>query len=236
VADLQPVAAALTKQIASDFGPAWSIAATVDVAAAGAVPDDAWTITVLDGLDDSDEPGYHRSANGRPYAKVLSDADWRLTVGHECLEMLVDPSGDRRIAGPRLPPEQGTVDYLLEVCDPCQDQACAYAIDGVPVSDFILPGYYDEPASSAGRYSFNHAITSPRGIAAGGYLSWFTADGHVWQTEAGSDRQLTTIEYDVINPTVAARQQVDQLARQRATSRGVGTVAGAPPPSNPRNS
>ncbi len=161
LAELRPVAAALTKQIANDFGPAWSVDATVDVAADGAAPTEGWVITVMDGLDEP-EPGYHRSAGGRPYAKVLAEGDWKLTVGHECLEVLADPTGERRITGPRLPPGQGTVDYLLEVCDPCQDATCAYAIDGVPVSDFVLPGFYDQPASSTGRYSFNGKITRPR--------------------------------------------------------------------------
>ena len=35
------------------------------------------------------------------------------------------------------------VHYLVEVCDPCEDGKCAYYINGVLVSDFYTPDYFD---------------------------------------------------------------------------------------------
>jgi hypothetical protein len=50
------------------------------------------------------------------------------------------------------------------------------------VSDFITPSYYDPVANPAGRYSFTGAITAPRQVLVGGYLSWHDpTTEHWWQ-------------------------------------------------------
>ena len=40
------------------------------------------------------------------------------------------------------------------------------------VSDFITPSFYDLVATQNGRYSFTGAVTAPRQILPGGYISW----------------------------------------------------------------
>src|SRR5262249_14426455 len=85
-------------------------------------------------------------------------------------EMLADPFGKVFSTGPSLRPGQGTVEYLVEVCDPCQDAGFGYPVNGVTVSDFVLPAFYK--AFGAGRYSFAGNVTEPRDVLRGGYVSW----------------------------------------------------------------
>lgn len=60
-------------------------------------------------------------------------------------------------------PADGTtqVQFLVEVCDPSDDAAFAYSIDGVLVSDFITPNFYDAVAANNIRYSFTGSIGGP---------------------------------------------------------------------------
>jgi hypothetical protein len=53
--------------------------------------------------------------------------------------MLADPFGDRLIAGQSPKEDQGRVEFLVEVCDPPEDQAASYRVNNVLVSDFTPP-------------------------------------------------------------------------------------------------
>jgi hypothetical protein len=59
--------------------------------------------------------------------------------------------------------------YALEVCDAVEADALAYEIDGVLVSDFITPSWF-EPAQ-ADRMDFKRRISRPLQLASGGYIS-----------------------------------------------------------------
>lgn len=103
LADISPVASAIQKQVARDFGPIWAINATVDAfEKLEAVPIDYWWIIVCDDLHPGGG-GFHLDDHGQPIALVQADPGWELAASHEALEMLADPSGNRTIAGdPRL--------------------------------------------------------------------------------------------------------------------------------------
>src|SRR5262249_40699173 len=117
--------------------------------------------------------------------------DWSLFASHEMIEMLCDRDGDRTADGPSLDSRQGRVKYLVEVCDPCQHST--YTINGVLVSDFVTPGWYDDPKDSASEdlYSFTGGTRKPRQLWAGGYVTGETLppDQNVWQAiaQAGND-------------------------------------------------
>jgi hypothetical protein len=89
----------------------------------------------------------------------------------------------RRVASGRSPKrDQGQVEFLIEACDPCEAATFAYTINGVLVSDFITPHYYDPRTTTGARYSFTGAVTRPREILRGGYVSWWEPQSnHVWQ-------------------------------------------------------
>ena len=184
--DLMRVAAALQKQVSRDVAPIWNISATVDAFdRLEDVPIGYWPIIIKDNIGVAGAAGVHQDNDGQPFALVTSAQDldsWSLTTSHECLEMLVDPSGDRLIAGDSPKQDQGRVSFLVEVADPSEAAQFAYTCNGILVSDFYTPNFFDPVQSSAVRYSFTGAITEPRQVLPGGYLSWVdSTTGHWWQ-------------------------------------------------------
>ena len=99
--------------------------------------------------------------------------------------MIADPYGNRLIAAAHPRDATQRVKYLLEVCDPCQ--AVWYPVNGVPVSDFYMPRYFDPVAIEGGRYSFTGELKQPlRHRSTGGYLSWIDPeDSGLYQLLAG---------------------------------------------------
>lgn len=179
------VAAALQKQVTRDFGPLWGVSATVSAfTRLEDVPVAYWPILV--GEEGQGGGGVHLDQNNQPYALVDFTTDWTVTASHECLEMLADPFGNRLVAGDSPDPERpGRVAFLVEVCDPCEVPSLGYTVNGVRVSDFYTPRYFEppQPAASAGaaRYDFMGHITAPRQVLEGGYLSWQEASGEWFQ-------------------------------------------------------
>ncbi len=182
LADLVPAASALQTQIIRDFAPAWRRPATVTAyAKLEDMPVDAWPIIVSDTIPYQAE-GIHLDKNGAPFSLVKYSASWTLTSSHEALEMLGDPMGDRLRRGGSPKAGQGDVRFLVEVCDPSESEDFAYDIDGVTVSDFYLPSFFDKATTAGKRYSFTNAIKAPRTILRGGYISWRElTTNHWWQ-------------------------------------------------------
>jgi hypothetical protein len=96
------------------------------------------------------------------------------------LEMSADPFGNRLIQSRSVKPGQGRVEYLVEVCDPSEAAEFAYHVNGVLVSDFYTPHFFDPVKSASVRYSFTGAITKPRQVRRGGYLSWHNPPTDEW--------------------------------------------------------
>jgi hypothetical protein len=187
-AELARVSAALQKQIMRDFAPIWNVQATVDAFQSEAdVPAGYWKITVMDKIPAKGAAGFHLDAQGQPFADVLWSTSWSLTASHECLEMLADPFAHQIATGPSPKTGQGRVNFLVEICDPCEAPQFAYTMNTdtaneVAVSDFYTPNYFSPTQSASLRYSFRGNLTAPRQVLQGGYLSWQNpADGHIWQ-------------------------------------------------------
>jgi hypothetical protein len=179
------VAAALQKQVTRDFGPIWDITATVDAfGSLDDVPLGYWPILV--GQEGQGGGGVHLDNDNQPYALVDFTPDWTITASHECLEMLADPFGNRLVAGDGPDPARpGRVEFLVVVCDPCEAPSFGYTVNGIRVSDFYTPQYFD-PALAADtpgvvRYDFRGRIKAPRQVLRGGYLSWREPDGQWYQ-------------------------------------------------------
>ena len=181
--ELTSVAAALQKQVTRDFSPIWGVPSTVDAfTRLEDVPIGYWPIIVSKNIHDPGAAGVHLDKHGQPFALVQYSQSWSLTVSHECLDMLVDPCGNRVIAGQSPKSDQGRVEFLVEACDPCEGSGYAYTSNGVLVSDFITPHFFDPVVSAGIRYSFTGAIQSPREVLSGGYLSWHDPiTDHWWQ-------------------------------------------------------
>lgn len=174
-ATVMQISAALQKQATRDLGPVWDVSATVDAfERLGQVPVGTWPI-IIGGRVPPGAGGFHTDQNGQPLALVRATSDINVlcqTCSHEMIEMLVDPFGSRFVPGDSPMPHQGRVNFLLEACDPSEGAQFGYTVNNLLVSDFYTPHYFDPVQSSGVRYSFTGAITEPRQVLQGGYLSW----------------------------------------------------------------
>ncbi len=175
-------AAALNVQVTRDLPQFWTVNATVSyIPNPHSIPQGVWPVQLVRTLPPN-EGGFHMTKHNQPYAKVLvtpHSNEWIVDASHETLEMLVDANGNRlqtstsiEIRGGKIQDGNGRFEYLVEVCDPCEADPYTYPIDGISVSDFITPHFYDPHATPGARYSFTGAIKTPRQILPGGYISW----------------------------------------------------------------
>lgn len=179
---VQETAAALNIQVMRDFAPIWNVQATVrHLPDAKSIPAGVWPVFLVARLPPG-EGGVHLDKRNQPYSLVIGTPgsnDWTIDASHETIEMLVDPAGNRlqtsqaiAVSGDSVEDTTGQFDYLVEACDPCEANDYAYSINGIAVSDFITPDFYDPVATSGTRYSFGGNITRPRQILPGGYISF----------------------------------------------------------------
>jgi hypothetical protein len=200
-AELLRVSAALQKQVGSHFGPCWGIQASVDPfmeieqVPAGYVP------IVLSApenaaraLDISLDP------IGQPYARVALNAGWSLAASRACLELLVNPFGQRTISATSPRSDQGPAEILVEVCGAFGEMPTAYAVNDVAVSDFCTPAFF-RPAIARGSesYSFRGSLGAPLSLLRGGHVGWFDPVSNSWwlrsfHDEHPSDRQLGPLQ------------------------------------------
>jgi hypothetical protein len=188
---VQSVAAALNIQVMRDLPQFWTVQATVSyLPSSNHIPAGVWPVNLVGSLPPG-EGGVHMDDNKQPYAKVIATPDsdeWTIDASHETLEMLVDPYGNRlqsstavAIVGGKVVDSTGQFNYLVEACDPCEADTYAYPIQGVALSDFITPHYYDPVVTPGTRYSFTGAITAPRQLLPGGYISYIDLSTNEWQ-------------------------------------------------------
>jgi len=240
--ELARVAAALQKQVSRDVAPVWGVNATVDAfAQLEDVPIDYWPIMVLDKVDGAE--GIHLDEDGHPFALAKASAGWSLTASHETIEMLCDPFGNEMRAGPSPKPGQHRVRFLVEPCDPSESEEFAYSVNGVLVSDFYTPSYFDPKEATGTRYSFTGAIKRPRQVLPGGYLSWhdpvtdhwfqeiffgkepaFRDIGRITQAEGSIRREV----YKRTPEAFQLRKPQGEMALRASGNIGSATDAGAP--------
>lgn len=133
-----------------------------------------WQLLIVDDADQAGALGYHETTvNGTPigycFAKTTKDDGglWSVTFSHELLELLGDPEINRCVLD-----QAGNKLYSEELCDACEDDSLAYDIDGVKVSDFVLPAFWLSSTPVHAPLSFTGAVKKPLQILPGGYLAF----------------------------------------------------------------
>jgi hypothetical protein len=211
---LLQAAAAIQKQVTRDFSPMWGLPATVNAFAdLASVPSDYHPVVIfgdpaelvgrldvaideqtaarlIDQFDRDQLTGVHLNEFTRqPFAVVEYSETWSVTLSHEVLEMIADPFGNHLIAAAVPGNPDRRVNYLLEVCDPCQ--TAWYPVNGVPVSDFYTPRYFEPVSNDVTRYSFTGELKYPLHILDGGYISWIDPrDSGLYQLQAGAQEAV----------------------------------------------
>jgi len=173
--ELRRVVRAVQKQVDRDFFPLWGWRAKLLYEPKKAPPR---AMTLIVKGKSAEDDGYH-VIKGIPLGYVFTrDEDdalipnYSVTVSHEVLEMIADPGANLYAYGHYTTPRtrrRRSAYVSYEVCDPVQE--CTYSIDGVRVSDFVVPEWF-EPGRPRGsmRFSFKNAVNGPFVLAPRGYM------------------------------------------------------------------
>ena len=190
--ELQNAIRAINRQIRDDYEPYWHIGGELRLEGrSGAKPSkqnlsdmrgDA-VLYLWNSVDVDDALGYHDANNrGVPYGFVFTELakqlgeSWTVTLSHEALELLGDSEVNLLVQGPHPAEPSRTVFHWYEMCDAVQAET--YEIDGVTVSNFVLPLYFTGGDEAGGRNDFlgrayNGKTLRSFGVNPGGYIGFF---------------------------------------------------------------
>ncbi len=183
-ADIHRTIRAVNRQIAEDFAPYWGFGAKLRLEGRSEKKPTEHTLADMRGdavlyLWD----GYHeKNDRGIPFGYVFLDlADeleepWSATLSHETLELLGDPENNLFVAGPHPKDHRHRVFHWFEMCDAVQDEH--YDIDGVRVSNFVLPLYFTSGNEQGSRndflgHSHDGKTLESFGVNPGGYIGFY---------------------------------------------------------------
>jgi len=191
--EVQNVIRVINRQIAEDFEPYWSFGATLRLEGAVTKRTSIKQLSDLRGdailyLHDRANVegalGYHDTNwRGIPYGFVFLELaeqlgeSWTVTFSHEALELIADAQANLLVQGPHPENPKHEVFHWFEVCDAVQSEH--YQIDGIAVSNFVLPNYFtvnDEPGTRndfLGRKDDNGKSLPSFGVKPGGYVGFY---------------------------------------------------------------
>ncbi len=142
---------AVNRQLAEDVTPYWGVSATLRLDGTGRGGDIRnlrgdgllWLRDEVGAFHDIGTAGVPEGVVFTQLSALTKEShpfmSFSASLSHEAIEMLVDPQLNTLVRGPH-PTAKRHVFYYREVCDPVQGQT--YAVDGLPVSNFVLPRYY----------------------------------------------------------------------------------------------
>ncbi len=241
VADLEvhQVVRAINRQIAEDFEPYWHFGARLrlegpgggrlDTAALAEMRGDA-VIYLVDSVESNDAFGYHDdNLRGIPYGFVFLDLcaqmgdPWSSTLSHEALELVGDPMANLLVEGPSPKDRRHKVFHYFEMCDAVQDQS--YVVDGVTVSNFVLPAFFATTGSAASRRDFLGSDLASFSITSGGYLGYYDPASRSAETFMPDERARQ--RYRVKNAVGQAfgERVVTRITRRAEQSRAASSPA-----------
>lgn len=188
--DAATMTQAIAAQVRLDVAPLWdrAPAAVVFYTDSKDVPVAAHGIALVDTIKDQPKGvlGYHTEDQGGKLWGVVAaqpelenggkatTGDWSVSsvLSHEVLEMYIDPNCNLWAND-----GQGKA-YSFEVCDPVE--APSYAVNGVSVSNFVTPAWFDPLSDHASaQYDKLGKLHAPFSILKGGYVVYESAGaGH----------------------------------------------------------
>ena len=174
---VQRAVACCAKQLKIHVAPAWNMvpAPVIYYASKTQAPQNADILTILDDTDQAGFLGYHRlTPDGKPYSRVFvnpvlnhggellkSEMSVSAVLSHEVCEWFADAYVNLWADGP-----EGS--YAMEICDPVDE--LSYQVDGVSVSDFVFPRFFDPVAAPGTRFDHMEKVSRPFTPLSGGQL------------------------------------------------------------------
>jgi len=227
--DVQRIAASVHQQLTTDFYHKWGRYIEMHAYQHEAdAPVHLWRVYLQNGLDEPGALGYHTTIHGQPVAYVDSSSgrieEISVTVSHEALESAADSYGNKLLTMLHPVNNKENVRVLLELCDP--PEAVSYVVNGLPVSDFLLPEWYDAKATGI-PYTFRNSIKTPRTLIRGGYVSFIDSHGRGWQQTffSGNAPKLVGPFAWTVSGGQSLREQIDA---QTAINKAAEADSGAP--------
>lgn len=177
-AEVQAVVAPLQKADDTLLRPAWNLdPATYEFMPWQAfpwpeyrsAPEEMWPLFVNNHSTDPGALGWHtdQAQLDRVFGRVFAGdcvrygISWTVDLSHEAFEMRVDPRTDRV----QVLPDGRTA--LMESCDPVEDDLQAIDVDGVKITNFVLPSYFNQGPRP---WDYGQRLTGPcPTLTAGGY-------------------------------------------------------------------
>lgn len=186
---LQKIASALTYQTQEHYKKYWGKTGEVIAYRTEAeVPESAWRCRIVTEMDEKDKGllGFHltevRNGVTYPYLKVVYHGkETERTISHEMLETWEDPYVTNFMLVKATDANRETVEFLVEISDPVQSSDYGYEIDGIMVSNFFFPSFYNLIHVPGTKYDYMGWIEKPRQLLDGGYISFKDARGVWWQ-------------------------------------------------------
>lgn len=220
---VQTAIRAVNRQIQEDFAPIWGTVWDLRLHGSSFNPDDIDSLVeefvqgeaVLYLVDEGHLPGaagYH-ALNGReiPYGFVfITDTNnWTVTLSHEALELIIDPTVNVLVPGPDPRPGQqaNTVLHAYEVCDAVE--RTSYEIDGVRVSNFITQQWFFPDDAPATRNDFLGVGVPSFGATHNSHLAFYDLAANSWVTFFGAAAASG------LKPVFKARQANADFERKR---------------------
>lgn len=226
--DLLFVIRAVNRQIADDFVPYWGMPATLRLEGYSKRSEQYEQPKELRGEaiiyvlteDSGSKLGMHdRTKSGIPIGFVYvqdgnSIGDWSVTLSHEALELIADPYCNLLVMGPHPHNPDVNVFHWYEMCDPVQGHT--YEIDGVAVSDFVLPLYFTVEHEPGSRNDFLGLPLKSFGVANGGYIGYYNP----------ATREFEYYYVDAAGRAV--KEQMRGLPLKRPSRRMAGSISDQP--------
>jgi len=209
---------AIQRQVNEHFGPVWGIFSKVlfmnddGLKRMKSAPMVVYVVDVpteagLDGV-----LGYHTETDkGQPVSYIFAKLDLdnnlspAVTLSHEVLEMLGDPTTST--CSSVFAADNSITLYAFEACDAVEDDSQAYDIDGVKVSNFIYPDWFD-PSRVGVQYDFKSVCKNALEITGGGYSSVF---------RIGKDKEWTEITAQHVGGQKIPTKRLDLKKQYRPT-------------------
>lgn len=213
---LQHALDAIGIQISQHFAPEWRCSANLSATRMdlgnGRAPVDGSTNAVIYLGDSSNSTntrlvyakGYHdQNLKEVPYGFVFLDVcalynePWSVTLSHEILEMLADPTAAVSVADPR-DGEQTGLQYALEVCDPTQGDH--YLINDVLVSNFVNRSFFCLPGGSSA-LNYRQLSQAPFTPRENGYIQYQDPAGasqQIWGNAVTDDQKAARVRLGIL--------------------------------------